>query len=160
MGSIYFYGSPWEELEELANPKPKGVTMNELQTIREAAEKLEDVVMAPAGWTIVDEIKKALAILEAREASFATAEEIVGSIIDNRAPDRAICAALIGQYAYRYSEDIRKDRDYWKKTAESLHDALLQHVENHKGECAECGAKGGGHRFDCSKAPWGKDGES
>lgn len=28
-----------------------------------------------------------------------------------------VAAAMIGQYAYQYSEDIRKDRDEWKALA-------------------------------------------
>jgi hypothetical protein len=122
--------------------------MNELQTIREALEYCRSELNAHVAGPALD----AIDMLEAREASFATAGEIANSIIDNRAPDRTVCASLIGQYAYRYSEDIRKDRDYWKKTAESLHDAILQHIENHKGErlpvyapnkdisCPNCGA--------------------
>lgn len=34
------------------------------------------------------------------------------------------CEALIGQYAYRYSEDIRKERDEWKALAEKFRDAV------------------------------------
>ena len=61
--------------------------------------------------------------------------------------------ALIGQYAYRYTEDIRKDRDYWKDTATAFHDAIHQHIENHKGEAikSECvGCEGQG--LDCAES--------
>jgi hypothetical protein len=43
------------------------------------------------------------------------------------------CGALIGQYAYRYSEDIRKERDYWKKLAMDFHDAVHAEAEKRKG---------------------------
>ena len=39
------------------------------------------------------------------------------------------CAVLIGQYAYRYSEEIRKDRDYWKGKVEALRKDLDSIVE-------------------------------
>jgi hypothetical protein len=91
---------------------------------------------------------------------------------DHTSPDewieaRRIVGAEIGQYAYRYTEDIRKDRDYWKDTATASHDAIHQHIENHRGECPECKIVGGGLLWadriichHCSNAPWGKDGES
>lgn len=46
--------------------------------------------------------------------------------------DTAKYAALIGQYAYRYSEDIRKERDYWRKLAMDFHDAVHAEVEKRK----------------------------
>lgn len=44
----------------------------------------------------------------------------------------AECETLIGQYAYRYSEDIRKERDYWRKLAMDFHDAVHAEVEKRK----------------------------
>lgn len=38
--------------------------------------------------------------------------------------DTDTAAAAIGQYAYRYSEDIRKDRDEWKAMAVQYADAV------------------------------------
>jgi hypothetical protein len=118
--------------------------MNELQTIREALKLADNRAFeegndcGPFALAL-----EALDVLEAREASFATAGEIVDIIQEEimevggeyiHKISSIEGETLIGQYAYRYSEDIRKDRDYWKKTAESLHDAILQHVENHKGD--------------------------
>jgi hypothetical protein len=43
------------------------------------------------------------------------------------------CGALIGQYAYRYSEGIQKERDYWKALAMDFHDAVHAEAEKQKG---------------------------
>jgi DNA repair exonuclease SbcCD ATPase subunit len=65
-------------------------------------------------------------------------EELDALAIVNHFRDNSLsaneCAALIGQYAYRYNEEIRKDRDYWKHLAEAFHDAVHQHVDNHKAD--------------------------
>ena len=120
--------------------------MNELQTIREALGKLyaeNAIVIGPA--------LSALDILEAREAELPDTAKLIERIREPRIFDLSIgpdykmtsarAAAAIGQYAYRYSEDIRKDRDYWQKTAMAFHDAVHQHIENHKGELVECGGE-------------------
>jgi hypothetical protein len=58
----------------------------------------------------------ALSRLEARAAEMPDAASLANSIrFDDF--DTNSAAALIGQYAYRYSEDIRKDRDAWRSLA-------------------------------------------
>ena len=121
--------------------------MDELQTIREALEYCRDELNAHIAGSALD----ALSRLEASAASFATAEEIaktVAETIDNsmlwldkkistvygpcNPPrvqlDKAIplISDAIGQYAYRYSEEIRKDRDDWRSLAEGWADAVIK----------------------------------
>jgi len=50
---------------------------------------------------------------------FETAEGIV-RLVQDELVSSADAATLIGQYAYRYSKEIRKDRDYWKGKIEAL----------------------------------------
>ena len=135
--------------------------MNELQTIREALEQLDS-------WRQEGALE-ALSILEARMSARMSAMLDSSQIADlalNRgaameARDHTSCdewiearrviGAEIGQYAYRYSEDIRKDRDYWQKTATAFHDAVHQHIKNHtpiKSECQGCEGQG----LDCAES--------
>jgi hypothetical protein len=84
---------------------------------------------------------EALTRLEAQ--SYLGGAEIVARIrsedINNPASPRLYrygepyCGALIGQYAYRYSEDIRKERDLWQGLAMQFHDAVHAEVEKRKG---------------------------
>ena len=108
----------------------------DVKEIRAINAKLNDIVMSPEGWNIVDEVDAALATLEAlvrleaREAELVldTAEivERIRGVLphDGMLLSREECGALIGQYAYRYSEDIRKERDKWKALAEKFRDAV------------------------------------
>jgi hypothetical protein len=146
--------------------------MNELQTIREALEYCRDELKAHVAGPALE----ALARIVVREASFATAEDRakeVAETIDNSmlrldkqistvygpvTPPRVqldkaipLISFAMSQYAYRYSEDIRKDRDYWQKTAMAFHDAVHQHIKNNtpiKSECQGCEGQG----LDCAES--------
>ena len=101
--------------------------MDELQTIREALEYANSF-----GEEQTDIYSKALAALsrlEARAAEMPDTSKIVWEIDricndpEHKAPNDSRvdeASALIGQYAYRYSEDIRKDRDEWRAFAVRL----------------------------------------
>ena len=95
--------------------------MDELQTIREVLEEFAENGPRP-GLTVA---LAALSRLEARAAEMPDTAEIIESIRgvfphDGMLLSREECGALIGQYAYRYSEDIRKDRDEWRAFAVRL----------------------------------------
>ena len=93
--------------------------MDELQTIREALEEFAEDGPRP-GLTVA---LAALSRLEARARTNIDTADIVERIwkhellpIDS--------AALIGQYAYRYCEEIRKDRDHWRKLVIDVYDTV------------------------------------
>ena len=110
--------------------------MDELQTIREALKAFDDENFHNGNdCTLSSAALGAMERLEARAAEMPDASGLVRRIrgnIENVALTHSESAAEIGQYAYRYSEDIRKDRDYWKKIAMAFHDAVHQHLDNHK----------------------------
>jgi len=129
--------------------------MDELQTIRDALEYANSF-----GEEQTDIYSKALAALsrlEALAAEVPDAKEIIDEAMNLGAQEEeatfsirdwkkeeSILAARIGQYAYRYSEDIRKDRDYWKNIVESCGDIIQASIENHKPNgwqdaCPNCG---------------------
>ena len=102
--------------------------MEELKQIRKALEVSqrhyqENMAGAdlPQDSPLLDKAFVALARLEAREAEITDAASIANDIFcdgfnagrniphDHKGPMEY--AAIIGQYAYRYSEDIRKERD-------------------------------------------------
>ena len=99
--------------------------MDELQTIREVLEEFAEDGPRP-GLTVA---LAALSRLEARAAEMPDTSKIVWEIDricndpEHKAPNDSRvdeASALIGQYAYRYSEDIRKDRDEWRAFAVRL----------------------------------------
>ena len=137
--------------------------MNELQTIREALEMANmNLIYIPdpldEKQKKVDKALSALAILEASEAEMPDTAKLIERIRRGINPNgkglplsSAECGAAIGQYAYRYSEDIRKDRDYWKSIAQAFHDAVHKHIKNHtpiKSECQGCEGQG----LDCAES--------
>lgn len=124
--------------------------MDELQTIREALESQAKVLEAIDGLsTVTENIKcndlalEALSRLEARTAEMPDCGKIADRAMmkgaalemdDSSTGNEWIevknrFSAEIGQYAYRYSEDIRKDRDYWKGFAIQFHDTIHKHIE-------------------------------
>jgi hypothetical protein len=97
--------------------------MDELQTIREA---LEDYKINK-DWHLGEVALAALSRLEAFASEWPDAQEIAKRVIeaahqniDTDEIDSTEATALIGQYAYRYSEDIRKDRDEWRDLAKDF----------------------------------------
>jgi hypothetical protein len=120
--------------------------MDELQMIREALDLGHQLAEDHAFLGICAKTTEALAALSCLEtlaAEMPDTSKIVWEIDricndpEHKAPNDSRvdeAGVLIGQYAYRYSEDIRKDRDYWQKTAIAFHDAVHQHIENHKGD--------------------------
>jgi len=135
--------------------------MDELQTIREAIKHL--AAISAEVWQDGDKNKAtsalaALSRLEDRALEMPDAIKIAAKAMGTGGigSDRQIealreLAAEIGQYAYRYSEDIRKDRDYWQKIAMAFHDAVHQHLENHKAEYSEC-QKCESQGIDCAES--------
>lgn len=51
--------------------------------------------------------------------------EVCDGLSSSYALSKEECSVIIGQYAYRYCEEIRKDRDEWKKLALSFKKANL-----------------------------------
>lgn len=103
--------------------------MDELQAIREALEYCRDELNAH----IAGSALAALSRLEARAAETPDAKAIIKAIrIGNLSEAEA--GALIGHYARLYSEDIRKDRDYWKGIVKALHDVIDIHLKNNEGK--------------------------
>jgi len=101
--------------------------MDELQTIREA---LEDYKINK-DWHLGEVALAALSRLEAFASEWPDAQEIAKRVIeaahqniDTDEIDSTEATALVGQYAYRYSEDIRKDRDEWKKLSMDFLDII------------------------------------
>ena len=119
--------------------------MDDLQTIREVLEYYCEHAISMDKDRIENALA-ALSCLEARAAEMPDAIELVKKIRQGKWHKLSFeippyfeidlsdkkAAIEIGQYAYRYSEDIRKDRDYWKDTATAFHDAIHQHIENHR----------------------------
>jgi hypothetical protein len=105
--------------------------MDELQTIREALVWIQDF-----GRSFVDneaadrcaskarDALAALARLEALAGEMPDTAELAARIRGDKIGDNH-AGMLIGQYAYRYSEDIRKDRDEWKAMAEDFARAIM-----------------------------------
>ena len=86
--------------------------MDELQTIRKTLWRAKDCNVE--GW---DKALAALSRLEAIATEIPDTAKLAAQIRDDKIGDNH-AGMLIGQYAYRYSEDIRKDRDEWKALAE------------------------------------------
>lgn len=119
--------------------------MDELQTIREALEYADSF-----GEEQTDIYTKALAALsrlEARAAEMPEARRLISKIRKGNEVDGVYqfstldreAAAMIGQYAYRYSEAVREDRDYWKSLVNRA--ASILALGNKKlGACPNCGA--------------------
>jgi len=101
--------------------------MDELQTIRGALESIVSALVARKGTpdelkvSIYDTValKDSLAALSRLEAHAAEMPDTKGLIhlIKTEQIGDGDAGLLIGQYAYRYSEDIRKDRDKWRSLA-------------------------------------------
>jgi hypothetical protein len=124
--------------------------MDELQTIREALKAFDDENFHNGNdCTLSSAALGAIERLEARAASFATANESAKEIaetIDSSmlwldkeistvygpcTPPRVqldkaipLISDAISRYAYRYSEDIRKERDEWKKLSMDFLDII------------------------------------
>lgn len=103
--------------------------MDELQTIRAYFDGIES---AAYPYISPETALAALSRLEARAAEWPDTAELVDKIREGRSIDNGefieteydnsldVCGTLIGQYAYRYSEDIRKDRDEWRDLAKDF----------------------------------------
>lgn len=99
--------------------------MDELQMIRKTLWRAKDCNVE--GW---DKALDALSRLEAREAEWPDLSKVIDKIMTKAAAldqsgtanewiaAKDLAILEISQYAYRYSEDIRKDRDEWKALAE------------------------------------------
>jgi len=116
---------------------------DELRQIRELIDNA--FVQLPQGAINArDGLEKAFTLinrLEASENDWQGTEIIISRIYNSlqlaksaeefkRAFDEG--GALIGQYAYRYSEEIRKDRDYRKRLTMDFHDAVNAEAEKRK----------------------------
>jgi hypothetical protein len=97
--------------------------MDELKVIREAIEDAAECNLSSGEAAIALE---ALARLEAVAFEFKSADEVARDIVCTHYLDSEIseASASISRYAYRYSEDIRKERDEWKALATKFRDAV------------------------------------
>lgn len=114
--------------------------MDELQTIREALEDYK----VNKDWHLGEVALAALSRLEARAAEWPDMTKIIGQIDESIHYDKTFpslecwktkedtVSIIIGQYAYRYSEDIRKDRDEWKKLSMDFLDIIQGKLKGDK----------------------------
>jgi hypothetical protein len=114
--------------------------MTEMKELRRLLEKLYGEITTSNQWSIVEAIRREIGNIECRRNEpiidiLKTIEQIremkPGMPIDNgeyieteyeHSPET--CGALIGQYAHKYSQYIRKDRDEWKDLAMGFLDAV------------------------------------
>ena len=115
--------------------------MDELQTIREALRLMGALVQWSHHRQTMNDALEALSRLEVRAAEWPDLSKVIDKIMNKAvvldqsgtanewiaAKDLAILE--ISQYAYRYSEDIRKDRDEWKAMAEQFSAVIMKKLK-------------------------------